>query len=130
MLYEVITVSFGVAPVFGDGSQELSLVFGPDLAEAVIHAGTTGGIEGRTYYPTHPEILSSRTVVETLCTAAARRARIVGIPIGLARPLLHFTGIVARLADRPTLLNPDKGNELFAAAWTCDPSAFGRNNFV
>jgi nucleoside-diphosphate-sugar epimerase len=121
-------VTLGIAPVFGDGSQELSLVFGPDLAEAVIRAGTIEGIEGRTYYPAHPEILSSRMVVETLGTAAERRARVVGIPIGLARPLLHVTGAVARLVDRATLLNPDKGNEFFATAWTCDPSAFGRDS--
>jgi nucleoside-diphosphate-sugar epimerase len=67
-------------------------------------------------------------VVETLGTAAQRRTRVVGIPIWLARRLLHVTGAMARLADRPTLLNPDKGNEFFAAAWTCDPSAFRRDS--
>jgi nucleoside-diphosphate-sugar epimerase len=32
-----------------------------------------------------------------------------------------MTGAVARLAGRATLLNPDKANEFFQPAWTCDP---------
>lgn len=114
--------SLGVAPVFGSGGQELSLIYGPDLADALVHTVAAPGIEGRVFYPAHPEILTSREVALAIGAAGGHRVRTVGIPVGLARAALQVTGAVARLADRATLLTPDKGNELFQPAWTCDPA--------
>src|SRR6185503_14113760 len=36
----------GVVPLFGDGSQELSLVYGPDLAAALVAAGASDATTG------------------------------------------------------------------------------------
>ncbi len=49
----------GLAPVLGDGTQELSAVHGADLAEALVAAGTTGAAAGRIYYACHPEVFTS-----------------------------------------------------------------------
>ena len=43
------------------------------------------------------------------------------------RLLLRVTGITARLLGRHTILTPDKANELFQAAWTCDPASLTRD---
>jgi nucleoside-diphosphate-sugar epimerase len=43
-------VRFGVAPVFGDGSQELSAVYAPDLAEAAALAGSEPGVDGARHF--------------------------------------------------------------------------------
>lgn len=114
----------GIAPVFGDGSQELSLVYGPDLAAAIVLATFAPGIEGDVYYPAHPEILTARRVAAVIGQASGRKLRTVGIPEPVARAALQVTGAIARLANRASLLTPDKGNELFQTAWTCDPSRF------
>lgn len=114
----------GIAPVFGDGRQELSLVYGPDLAEAIVQATLSPGMEGGVFCPAHPEILTAREVGTVIGRAGGRTVRSFGIPEPVARAALQVTGAVARLANRATLLNPDKGNELFQAAWTCDPARF------
>lgn len=113
---------FGVAPVFGDGTQELSVVFGPDLAEAIVAAGTSPAAVGHVLHPAHPEILTAAALVRGIAAAGGRRASVVGIPRALARSLLAFTGAAARLSGRATILTPDKGNEFFQPAWTCDPA--------
>lgn len=116
----------GIAPVFGDGSQELSLVYGPDLAEAIVAATMAEGIEGAVCYPAHAEVLTARQVAMTIGNASGRKVRILGIPQPLARGALQLTGAFARLARRATLLTPDKGNELFQRAWTCDPTGLSQ----
>lgn len=118
---------FGVAPIFGDGSQQLSLVFGPDLAEALALMGGTPGVEGRIYCPAHPEVVTSGELVRTIGRAMGRRMRLLPLPRPLAGGILQVTGLAARLTGRATLLHPDKANEFFQPAWTCDPVPLERD---
>jgi nucleoside-diphosphate-sugar epimerase len=117
---------YGLAPVFGAGNQQLSLIYGPDLADAIALAGESGNTLGQIFCPAHPEIVSSTMVVQQIAAAVGRRARVVRIPVGISKLVLHATGAVAALSGRTTLLNPDKGNEFFAPAWTCDPAPLTR----
>ena len=117
---------YGVAPVFGRGEQQLSLVYATDLAQAIVAAGTVAGAAGQTFCPAHPEVVTSSELVRAIAEAARRRLRIIRIPVPIGRIMLHATGAVAGLTGRTTLLNRDKGNEFFAPAWTCDPTPFER----
>ncbi len=112
----------GVAPIFGDGAQELSLVYGPDLGEALAAAGRSERAIGRILYACHPEVLTSESVVRQIAAALNRRVRVLRLPRWAAAGALGIAAAGARLADRATILTPDKANELFAPAWTCDPA--------
>src|SRR6185295_7011626 len=48
----------GLAPVLGDGTQELSAVHGADLADALVAAGTSAAALRGTYYACHPEVFT------------------------------------------------------------------------
>ena len=112
----------GIAPVFGRGDQRLSLVYGPDLAAAIIAASTSSATIGSVFYAAHPEIVTSRSLVETIAAADGRKVRILPVPLALGRVALSLTEAVARIRNRPTLLTRDKANEFFEPAWTVDPS--------
>jgi len=116
------SVLLGVAPVFGAGDQELSLVYGPDLAEAVATVGSMESPSGRIYYPAHPERLTTAELVRTIGKAAGKDVRLLRIPEPLGRGILQVTGAAARLTNRATVLSPDKAHEFFQPAWTCDPA--------
>jgi nucleoside-diphosphate-sugar epimerase len=120
------TVGFGFAPVFGSGDQQLSLIYGPDLAAAIAAAGLAPGTVGETVYPAHPEIIASRQMVLTIAAARGTRARVLPIPTPVGRIILQVTGAAATLAGRATLLTPDKGEEFFQEAWTCSPARLER----
>ena len=122
MLRVFKAAALGIAPVFGSGSQQLSLVFGPDLADAIVAAGSTRATSGGTYYACHPEILTSRRLVELAGAAAGKRPRVVGIPDPVARAILWVTDRAARLANQATVLSYDKAAEFFAPAWLADPT--------
>lgn len=114
--------ALGLAPVFGDGSQELSLVYGPDLSEALVAAGTTPACIGGVYYACHPEALTTRRLVELAGASVGRRPVIVGLPSPIARSILWLTDAAARLTRRSTLLSFDKAAEFLAPAWLADPA--------
>ncbi len=114
--------AFGLAPVFGTGGQQLSFVYAPDLAEALVAAGTSPATSRRTYYACHPETISSRRLVELVGAAMGKRVRIVGIPEPLGRAILWCTDRAARVSGKATLLSSDKAAEFFAPAWLADPA--------
>lgn len=116
------SAAWSIAPVFGTGEQELSLVYGPDLAEALVATALAPEAIGRILYPAHPERVTQAGLARAVGEAMGRSVRVTRVPVALARAALRVTGATARLTGRRTLLTPDKGNEFFQAAWTCDPA--------
>ena len=124
-------------PVFGDGSQELSVIYAADLADAVIAAATAQRSVGAVYYAAHPSVTTSRELVRAIGRAVAgrgnrvgrqgREPRILPLPAPLARVLLWTVGSLAHLAGRDTVLSADKAPEFLAPAWTCRPDALIRD---
>ncbi len=120
-------VRLGLAPVFGDGSQQLSAVHGADLAGALVAAGSAPAAAGKIYYACHPEIATSAQLVRAVGAAMGRRVALVPVPSPVGRALLAVTEASARLVGRTTILTRDKANEFFQAAWTGDPSPLTRD---
>ena len=118
----------GVVPVFGDGSQELSVIHAEDLARSLVAAGTSPAAAGRVYFAAHSVTTTSRDLVLAAGRAlGGRRVRIVPVPPLVARGVLWAAGALAHLAGRATLLSADKGNEYLAPAWTCRSDALTRD---
>jgi nucleoside-diphosphate-sugar epimerase len=108
--------------VFGDGAQELSLVYAPDLAAALVAVGRSPATAGGIFYPCHPEVQTSAGLARGIARAMGKRVSVLGLPRWVARGALGLASIAARLSGGTTLLTPDKANEFFAPAWTADPA--------
>ena len=118
----------GIVPVFGDGSQELSVIHAEDLARALIAAATAPTAVGRVYFASHPTVTTSRALVLAASRAlGGRTPRIVPVPPFVARGVLWAAGTLANIAGHATLLSADKGNEYLAPAWTCRSDALTRD---
>jgi nucleoside-diphosphate-sugar epimerase len=117
----------GVVPVFGDGSQELSVIHGEDLARSLIAAATSPAAVGQVYFAAHPTTTTSRDLVLAAGKAGGRTPLIVSVPPLVARGVLWTVGTLAHMAGRATLLSADKGNEYLAPAWTCRSDALTRD---
>jgi nucleoside-diphosphate-sugar epimerase len=114
----------GVAPVFGDGSMEMSAIYVIDLADACIAAATSDRALGGTFYVNHPEVVTSAELVRRIGRTMGREVRLVGIPEWAARGILTLTGAFAAAFQRKTILRADKANEFYQEAWTGDPTPF------
>ncbi len=123
-----------VAPVFGTGTQELSVIHVRDLVRALLCA-TDPSTERRTYFASHPQIVTSKTLVKAIHVAVQRTLGhdpeggplIVPLPAWFTRAALAAIGGVAGLAGKATVLSPNKGDEFLAEAWTCLPTALERD---
>jgi nucleoside-diphosphate-sugar epimerase len=117
----------GIAPVFGRGDQEISVIYGGDLAGALIAAGTTSTAAGRVYFAAHPKTVTTREFSVAIGNAVGREVRVIGVPRPLARAALWAIGSAAHLVGVTTVLSADKANEFLAPAWTCTPAALERD---
>ncbi|MBI4421063.1 MAG: NAD(P)-dependent oxidoreductase [Gemmatimonadetes bacterium] len=122
-------VRFGVAPVFGDGTQENSFVFVEDLVEALLRAATAPA--RTTYFAAHPRAVTTRELVAGVYRAVrgtgSGEPLVVPIPPLVAKGALWVTATAASLAGSATLLSPEKAREFFAEAWVCSPAALERD---
>jgi 2-alkyl-3-oxoalkanoate reductase len=117
----------GLAPVLGDGTQELSAVHGADLADALVAAGTAAAAEGHTYYACHPEVFTGAEMALAVGRTMGRRLAVIRVPAAIGRGVLRVTEAAARLVGQTTILTADKANEFFQPAWTADPEALARD---
>ncbi len=120
-------VKRGVALVFGDGSQELSVIHAEDLARALVAAANGPAAQSRLYFATHPAPTTSLDMVRACARALGTTPRIVPVPALVARAVLWTVGSLAHLAGRATLLSADKAEEYLAPAWTCRGNALTRD---
>ena len=116
----------GIAPVFGDGSQELSAIHAADLATALVAVAQTT-YSGRTYNACHPEIFTSAAFARAVGAAMGRSVRLLRVPPPVGRALLSLTETSARLMGQTTILTTDKANEFFQPGWTGDPTPLIRD---
>ena len=116
-----------LAPVFGDGAQELSAVHVIDLAAALIAVATSPATIGGTYTACHPEVFTTAEFGKAIGAAMGRSVATFRIPRVVAQALLAVTGTAAHLAREATILTTDKANEFFQPAWTGDPGPLTRD---
>jgi nucleoside-diphosphate-sugar epimerase len=99
----------------------LSVMHVDDLVEAVLRAGAASArgvcipLEG-------PERTDSSALVRALAQACGRRARVLPVPLALARFAAAGADHLARLRRRPFSFSSDKLRELCACGWVADPA--------
>src|SRR5207253_7805818 len=74
----------GLVPVFGDGSQELSVIYAGDLAAALVAAATSPGAARKLYYAAHPAVTTSGGLVRAVGRAVGREPRLLPLPAPVA----------------------------------------------
>jgi nucleoside-diphosphate-sugar epimerase len=118
----------GLAPVFGDGGQELSAVHAADLAQALMAVAGAATTIGGTYHACHPQVFTSGELGQAVGAAMGQSVVNLRVPHAVARALLAVIETSARLTRQVTILTTDKANEFFQPAWTGDPAALTRDS--
>jgi nucleoside-diphosphate-sugar epimerase len=116
-----------IAPVFGDGTQELSAVHAADLAAALIAVASAPAAVGGTYVACYPEVFTTAQFCTAVGAAMGRSVATVRIPRAVGHALLALIEAATTLTRQPTILTRDKGNEFFQPAWTGDPGPLTRD---
>ncbi len=110
----------GIAPVFGAGTQELSLVYVADLAAAIVQAGTHPAAERQVFHAAHREVVLSREVSRAAGLAIGSSPIVVPVPGLLASAIAGVVGRAAAAMGWYTPLNADRMAEFLAPSWLLD----------
>lgn len=113
-------VARGIAPVFGSGSQELSLVFVKDLAEAALTALTHPRACRNTLNLASAEVVTTRELAREIGLALETRPWALPLPWTLLRLVCAAQTVWSRITGRATILAHGKFRELAAAGWVAD----------
>lgn len=118
--------SKGLRPAIGTRERRLSIVYGPDLADALVLAATHPAAAGRTYYAAYDEPLGIGEVMTRIAAATqavtGRRAVAVPLPEFVVRAAGVVAEELARVTGNVPEFSRDKAIEFLAPGWVCDTS--------
>ncbi len=109
----------GVAPVIGEGGQELSMIHVEDLCEALARMAVSPPCARGIYHVAHPEIVSQVDLAAAVGAALGRKARPVRVPVPVFRAYAASVGALSRWTGKETFIASWKIPEYLAPAWTC-----------
>lgn len=112
----------GIRPRLLGRRRRVSLVYGPDLADAVRRAAESPLAAGRTYHVADPRPLDLDQAFEAIARAVGRRTHAVRLPEAAVRAGGAAAEEVSRLLGLVPRFSRDKAAEFLAAGWECDPS--------
>ncbi len=107
-------------------NQQLSLVFGPDLAEAAVRCLQHPGGAGKVYFVAGREVVTATDLGRQIAREMKRWTIPLPVPAALLWTVCLGQEACSRLTGKPTLLNLQKYSELRAPGWVCDPSRLER----
>lgn len=114
----------GIALTVGGWDREVSLIYIKDLVQGLVAAtqGERRSAGGRIFYLTHPDLVTWRTVAQTIGRALGRQPILLSIPEAVAQLIAVGAEGIAALRGRSAGLNRERVHEIAQERWACDPS--------
>jgi dihydroflavonol-4-reductase len=109
----------GIQPVIGSREQTLSLIYGPDLAEAIVEATLSDGTTGKTYFAADPVVYRQSQIFRIISDLVGKKSLILRVPSPLVYSLAGVTEFISFLGPRPAVLSIDKARDLLQKHWVC-----------
>jgi nucleoside-diphosphate-sugar epimerase len=103
------------------------VIYGPDLARAIVDATLTDRTTGETYFVSDPKIYTLSEIFETAAQILGRRTVRVRLPSFLLYSMAGISEFLTSFASSPSVLNVEKARDLLQTNWVCDPGKFHRD---
>ncbi len=116
-------VSLRMLPLFGEGTNTLSVVYGSDAASACVRALFADVPSGSAYFLSDGKVYVWRDMVAELERALEKRALVrFGLPKAVLKGAAFASEKYGKLFHKAVMLTRDKVNELLQDHWVCDAS--------
>jgi nucleoside-diphosphate-sugar epimerase len=115
------TTKLGIQPNIGSKDKTLSLLYGPDLAEAIVDATLSEKTTGKTYFVSDPIIYPQTRLFDILTHLVGGKALRMKLPPFLVYSVAAVVQAVSYLASKPALLSIEKARDLLQDHWICNP---------
>lgn len=115
-----------LAPRFGGGRQQLTLVYVEDLAAAIVAALTHSGASRETFFLGVAEVVTARELTDHVAAVSQRWTLPLPLPNAVLWLACQWAECVTRITEKANVLNAQKYAELSAAGWVCDVTKMKR----
>jgi len=114
------TVERGFVLLIGEGERYFSAIYVRDLADGLLAAARHPAAAGRTYYMAYPSPVTWIALGSSAARIMGRTARVVRIPVGLARTVGFGAEMLSWFSRKPGIISRDKVAEAECRYWTCN----------
>jgi dihydroflavonol-4-reductase len=111
----------GFNPILGSPQKTLSLVYAPDLAEAIYQATASERTTGETYFVADGTIFTFSSVIDYISSLANKRTIAVHFPKELVYSMAGISQFFSVFSKKPAVLNIEKARDLLQDHWVCSP---------
>lgn len=116
------TVQAHVLPRFGGGGQQLTLVYAPDLAAAIVAAMTHVNAGREVFFAGSPEVVTAAELAQRIATESGAWTMPLPLPNAALWLACQWAELLSRFTGKPNVLSAQKWVELKAPGWVCDVS--------
>ena len=113
--------SKGFIPGFGSKEKTVSLIYGPELARAIVEATVSERTTGETYFVADPQAYSFCETMAMAARMCGKRARTLVLPKWLLYGVAGISEAVSVFQSNPPVLNIEKVRDLVQKSWVCSP---------
>jgi dihydroflavonol-4-reductase len=113
--------SKGYIPAMGSKEKMVSLIYGPELARAIVEATVSEKTNGETYFVADPQPYSFCEIMEKTAIMAGKRPKTILIPKWLLYGLAGISEAVSVFQSGSPVLNIEKVRDLVQKHWVCSP---------
>ncbi len=121
------TTKLGLQPSIGSTNKTLSLVYGPDLAEAIVDATVSEKTAGKTYFVCDPFVYSQTRLFDILAHLVGRKPLRMKLPPSLVYSVAAIVQGVSFFGPKPAVLSIEKARDLLQDHWICSPEKIKRD---
>lgn len=117
------SVSRGLVPLMGGGRNKVTVVYGPDAADAIVRTLLTDHPSGEVHYLSDGRAYTWEEMGQVLLEALGRRRALkLRLPVWFFRLAALFSLGWSKLTRKATILTPNKVNAL-EGHWLCSPAS-------
>ena len=113
--------SNGYIPAMGDKEKTVSLIYGSELARAIVEATVSERTTGETYFVADPKAYSFSETMAKVASMVGKRARTLVFPKWLLYGLAGISEAASVFQSKPPVLNIEKVRDLVQKSWVCSP---------
>jgi dihydroflavonol-4-reductase len=115
------TTKLGIQPSVGSKNKTLSLVYGPDLADAIVNATLSDKTVGKTYFVSDPRVYPQTRLFDILTELVGGKSLRMKLPPALVYSVAAVVEAVSYFGPKPAVLSIEKARDLLQDHWVCSP---------
>lgn len=117
---QFLSIQRGLAASHGDGKSIVSLVYGPDCADAIVRSTETEHPSGRVYLVSDGEPYTMDQMLDIFGEAVGRKALRIRFPYAVLSAVFRANELVGAITRKPVMLRADKVDEVRTRNWHLD----------